>query len=253
MAKMHSYSVENQDFRLRIIGFIALLTFIFVLLVGSFKSGRFNLESFMIYLPSSFGTLTVFAIVHKIYDYFFWKLNKLDKIPNLSGTWIGIAYHLYAESSRLEVMYIKQHWTKMCITVDVYKKDSYQQDWLNADLLGTECSTSAHITEDQHRGCDLTFNYNHSGEMQDSFKGTMFLKYKNNNELNGKFFHTKKGQFLNTKTSYKENYEGVVGEIVLWRVAAKFIELEEALQKVNNGNMLSKFENTVKSRIKRMS
>jgi len=253
MAKMHSYSVENQDFRLQILGFIVLITFIFVLLTGSFKSGKFDLESFKIYLPSTVGTLTVFAVVHKIYDYFFWKLNRLDKIPNLSGTWIGIAYHPYAESSRLEVMHIKQHWTKMCITVDVYKKDSNQQDWLNADLLGTECSTSAHITEDQYRGCDLTFNYNHSGQVQDDFKGTMFLRYKNDKELSGKFFHTKKGQFLNPKTSSKENYEGVVGEIVLARVSAKSIEFEEALQKVKNGNMLSKFENNVKSRIKRMS
>jgi hypothetical protein len=156
-------------------------------------------------------------------------------------------------------MHIEQHWTRICITVEVYKKDSDEQDWMNPehrDLLGTEFSTSAHITECQYRGCDLTFNYNHRGKVQDDFKGTMFFEYtKNNEELNGQFFHTKKGQFLNHKTGYKENFQGVVGSIILGRVSTKSIEVEEALKKVKdkNINMLSTFEKKVKSRIQGMS
>jgi hypothetical protein len=265
MAKMHSYSVDNQPFRLTILSWMAFATFFTVLLVHSLKERNFDFLSFLkTYLP--FGSLVTitFLIIYWVYDQFTWKINRFDKIPNLSGTWIGLGSNPYFEPLRLELMQIKQHWSKICITVKVYKEDNFNpteaSSWLEAIdtreaavRIGTERSTIALITEYENNDSDLVFNYQH-GEPgdEDHFKGIMFLKYEKVgefHELKGKYLNSKKGAHLNKKSQSEENFEGVVGRIAFRRVSFELIEIEKALQKVKDEKVLVRLYREVTARI----
>lgn len=256
---MHSYGVNNQPFRLTVLGWIALATFLTVLLVDSFKTGSPSLLSLKTYLSSASLVTITFATVYWVYDQFIWKVNPFDKIPDLSGTWIGIASNPYFEPLRLELMQIEQHWTKICITVEVYEENKSEPlNWLGAVGMGTEHSTIALITECERKYSDLTFNYYHSGEAigQDSFEGVMFLKYKKRgefHELKGSYLNTKRGLRFNKESQSEENFEGVIGRIVFRRVSSKLIEIGEALQKIKNKNVLAELQKELTSQIQGIS
>jgi hypothetical protein len=196
----------------------------------------------MIILPKNF----YFGDVYWVYDQFIWKINWFDKVPDLSGTWIGMASNPYFEPLRLELMQIEQHWSKICITVQVYEENNFDpakaSNWLEAVRMGTEDSTIALITECERNG-DLTFNYRHNprADGQESFEGVMFLKYEKRgeiHELTGNYLNTKRGKLSNSKSQTEENFKGVIGRVFFRRVSSKLIEREEALQKVEDKNVL---------------
>jgi hypothetical protein len=149
MAKIHSYGVDNQAFRSNILGWMAFSTFVTVVLVDllkkvlvdSLKNSDFSsLSSFdFSSLETSLSLLSIllsaglvpvtFSIIRSIYGQFIWKINPFDKVPNLSGTWIGMGHnHLGVEPIRLELMQIEQNWQEILINVEVYV---YQEN--NAD------------------------------------------------------------------------------------------------------------------------
>lgn len=257
MAKLHFYGVNNQPFRLTILSWIALATFVAVLLVDSLKKGGFDFSSLKIYLSSASLVTITFVIIYWVYDQFIWKVNRFDKVPDLSGTWLGLASNPYFEPLRLELMQIEQHWAKVCIAVEVYEEKNCDLanplSWLKATGLGTEHSTIALITECERKYGALTFNYYHSGEAigQDSFEGVMFLKYKKRGacpELEGSYLNTKRGQFFNKESQSKESFEGVIGRVVFRKVSSKLIEVEEVLQKAEK-NILVELHRKLTSQI----
>jgi|688.fasta_scaffold467064_1 hypothetical protein len=252
MAKMHSYSVDNQPFRLTVLSWIALATFVTVVLADSLKESSFDFSSLktsLLSAGSSAGLVTItFLIIYWVYAQFLWKINPFDKVPNLSGTWIGMGSNPYFEPLRLELMKIKQHWAEISIAVKVYEGNNVNpteaSSWLKAIgtpkavLMGTEDSTIALITES-----DLIFNYDHRGmaDGQGSFKGVMFLKYEkteNFHELEGNYINAKKGKSSNKQSQSEENFEGVVGRVVFRRVSSELIETKEALQKIKDKDIL---------------
>jgi SMODS-associating 2TM, beta-strand rich effector domain len=272
MTKMHSFGVDNQSFRLKILGWIALFTFIVVLqsqlLVDLLRASI----SSVLPLPKDVSPISLFTIIFTLtylaYDRFLWKLNPFDKIPDLSGTWLGMASNPYFEPIRLELMQVEQHWTLICITVEVYEEnESNPEDCSNAVIMGTEHSTIALITECERKYCDLTFNYLHNGEAigQDSFEGVMFLKYKRRGkkgevyELKGSYLNTKRGEYFNQEKQSEESFEGVIGRVIFRRVSPELIEIEEVLEKgkVINGKSssiaLSELKKEISSRIRGIS
>lgn len=262
MAKMDFYGVNNQPFRLTILSWIALATFVTVLLVDSLKKGSFDFSSLKIYLSSASLVTITFAMIYWVYDQFIWKINRFDRVPNLSGTWLGLASNPYFEPLRLELMEIEQHWAKICITVEVYEDNNCNLadplSWLKAVLMGTEHSTIALITECERKYGDLTFNYYHSGSAigQDSFEGVMFLKYEKRGkfyELKGNYLNTKRGQRFNKELQSEVNFEGVIGRVVFRRVSSKLIEIEEALQKVKDKDVLVELRRELTSQIQGIS
>ena len=261
MIKMHSFGVDNQSFRLKILGWIALFTFIVVLqsqiLVDLL---RVSISS-VLPLPKDVSPISLFTIIFTLtylaYDRFLWKLNPFDKIPDLSGTWLGMASNPYFESIRLELMQVEQHWTRICITVEVYEEnESNSEDWSNTVLMGTEHSTIALITECERKYCDLTFNYLHNGEAigQDSFTGVMLLKYKKRGkkgevyELKGSYFNTKRGIYFNPETKSEKDFEALIGRVIFRRVSPKLIEIGEVLDK--GKDILSELKKEISSRIR---
>jgi hypothetical protein len=255
MAKMHSYSVENQAFRLTVLSWIALVTFVTVVLADSIKKSSFDFSSLktsLLSAGSSAGLVTItFLIIYWVYDQFIWKINPLDKIPNLSGTWIGMGSNPYFEYPRLELMRIKQHWSTIFMTVEVYEGNDFDNDfeptkasswWDDATKtikvvrMGIEYSTIALITEYESGHGDLIFNYKHRGEAggQDSFEGAMFLQYERTgkvHELKGNYLNRKRGRYFNKKSKSEENFEGLVGRVVFRRVSPKLIKTQKALKK----------------------
>jgi SMODS-associating 2TM, beta-strand rich effector domain len=259
MAKMHSYGVNNQPFRLTILSWIALATFVTVLLVDSLKKGSFDFLSLKIYLSSASIFTITFAIIYWFYDQFIWKINRFDKVPDLSGTWMGMGSNPYFEPLRLELMQIEQHWSKICITVEIYEGNNFnpvqESSWSKSVVMGTEHSTIALITECERKYGDLTFNYYHSGEAigQDPFEGVMFLKYKKRgefHELKGNYLNTKRGQRFNKESQSEENFEGVIGRVVFRRVSSKLIELKEALRETENNDFLVEIYGELTSQVK---
>jgi hypothetical protein len=257
MAKMHSYGVDNQPFRLTVLSWIAIATFVTVLLVDSLKKGSFDLLSFLkTYAPSASLVLLTYGIIYQVYDKFIWKINRLDKVLNLYGTWIGMGSNPYFKHPRLELMRIKQHWSTILITVEVYEGNNFDptkaSSWFdNAGTIdttkvvrmGIEYSTIALITEYESGHGDLIFNYQHRGEAggQDSFEGAMFLQYKRTgkvHELKGNYLNRKRGRYFNKKSKSEENFEGLVGRVAFRRVSPKLIETKEALQEVKNPEVL---------------
>lgn len=256
MTKKHSYCVNNQPFRLTILSWIALATFVTVLLIDSVKKGSFDFSSLKTYFSSASLVTITFAIIYWVYDQFIWKINWLDKVPDLSGTWIGIARNINPPSGRLrlELMKIDQHWSKIRITVKVYQEiDNDQGDkfdalyaskWLEAireDVaihMGTEYSTIALITECEGSVGELgelTFNYHHSpiAQGQDSFEGVMFLNYirEEFHELQGNYLNTKKVLRYNQESQSKEIFfHSVIGRVVFCKVSSKLLGKNEALQ-----------------------
>lgn len=253
MAKMHSYGVDNQAFRSTILSWMVLATFVTVVLVDSLKKvladslkkgsfdfsslSSFDFSSLETYLPLlsvllSAGLVPVtFLIMRFVYEQFIWKINPFEKVPNLSGTWIGMGDNPNIEHLRLELMRIEQNWHEILITVEVYEGKNIApteaSSWLNAVLMGTEQSTIALITECNVGSGDLIFNYQHTPEakVQDHlFKGTMFLTYKKTPkfELKGHYINSKKG----------DGFEGLglVGKVRFLRVSPQLMEAEEALQ-----------------------
>jgi hypothetical protein len=125
------------------------------------------------YLRFLFFTI-IFALSFIVYDKLLWKLNSLDKIPNLSGTWVGIATNLYFEPLRLELMQIDQTWTRVSISLEIYEENRLDR----GDCLGTEHSKNARITECERKYFDFDFQYWHDAKSKkDSFGGSIFLKY----------------------------------------------------------------------------
>ena len=267
MTKMHSFGVDNQSFRLKILGWIALFTFIVVLqsqlLVDLLRSSI----SSVLPLPKDVSLISLFTIIFTLtylaYDRFLWKLNPFDKIPDLSGTWLGVANNPYFKSIRLELMQVKQHWTRICITVEVYEvydeNESNPEDWSNTVVMGTERSTIALITEYEPNYYDLTFNYLHEinndeETRQESFKGVMFLNYKRRGkkgeayELKGSYLNAKRGGYFNSETKSEKDFKGVIGRVIFRRVSPKFIEIEEALEK--GKGILSELKKEISSRIR---
>jgi hypothetical protein len=62
MAKMHSYSVDNQPFRLTVLSWIALATFVTVVLADSLKESSFDFSSLktsLLSAGSSAGLVTI--------------------------------------------------------------------------------------------------------------------------------------------------------------------------------------------------
>lgn len=236
MTKMHSYSVDNQPFRIRMMGWIGLFALALSLrmqpLIDLIKTGISNsLPLPRDASPISFFTL-LFGLSLLAYDRLLWKLNPFDKIPNLSGTWLGMANNPYMKPLRLELMQIDQTWMRIGISVEVYEENSNDpEDWLNAVSLGTEHSTNARITECERKYCDFNFQYVHDGEAigQGSFDGTIFLKYKYRKKNKKEQIYGLKGKYSNTKTG--KNFEGVVGRIAFRKVSSEILELEEALEK----------------------
>ena len=240
MSKMHSYTVNNQAFRLKILGWIALFSFIVSLqlqplidLVRTHISNALPLPQDV--SPISFFTL-IFTLSFIAYDRLLWKLNRFDKIPNLSGTWIGMANNPNFKELRLELMQIDQTWTRISISVEVFKENTFAPDiWLYSAQIGTEHSTNASITECLRKYCDFNFQYSNTWDAQDLFSGTIFLKYiqrmKNRKveiyALNGKYSNTKSGMTFDTG----KPFEGVVGRIAFRRVSSETLELDDALQK----------------------
>jgi hypothetical protein len=266
MAKMHSYGAENQAFRSTVLRWIAVATFVFVtvVLADSFKKSSFDfsflktsLFSALFSAGSSAGIVTItFFIIYQVYDKFIWKINPLETVPDLSGTWIGMGSNPYFEHPRLELMRIKQHWSTILITVEVYEGNNVDptkaSSWFdNAGTIdktkvvrmGIEYSTIALITEYESGHGDLIFNYQHRGEAggQDSFEGAMFLQYERTgefHELKGNYINRKRGKYFNKKSKSEENFEGLVGRVVFRRVSPKLIETKEALQEVKNPEVL---------------
>ena len=133
---MHSYGVDNQSFRLRILGWIALFAFVVSLqresLIGLFLT---NVPA-SLHLPKDVSPISFFTIIFTlsfvIYDRLLWTLNPFDKIPNLSGTWVGMATNPYFEPLRLELMQIDQTWTKVSISLEIYEENHFDR----GDCLG---------------------------------------------------------------------------------------------------------------------
>lgn len=258
---MHSYGVDNQSFRLKILAWIALSTFIVVLqsqsLVDLFRA---SISSFLSLpkdvSPISFFTI-IFTLTYLAYDKFIWKFNPFDKIPDLSGTWIGIANNPYFEPLRLELMQVEQNWTKICITVKVYEEnESNSADWLSSTCMGIEHSTIALITECERNYCDVTFNYLHKGKAkrQGSFAGVIFLKYEKRgrgkiHELAGTYLNDKRGEYLNNESRSQEDFEGVIGRVAFRRVSSEFLDLKEALEK-SDKVVLPELHNEINSQIR---
>jgi hypothetical protein len=286
MAKIHSYGVDNQAFRSTILGWMALATFVTIVLVDSLKkvlvdslksSDFLSLSSFdFSSLETSLSLLSVllsaglvpvtFSIISFIYGQFIWKINRLDKVPNLSGTWIGMGNnHLGVEPIRLELMQIEQNWQQILITVEVYKanhdqnfdatdvsswldegsaSDKIKKPELKVKRIGTEHSTIALITEREGKYSDFTFTYNHYGrvEGQGFFKGAMFLKYEEKER-----FHELEGDYINDKRG--EDFNGLVGKILFRRISPELIETEEALQNVKDKDVLAHLHKVVKAQI----
>jgi hypothetical protein len=248
MQKPHSYGVDNQPFRLTILSWMALATFVTVLLVDSLKKGSFDPLSFLeTYGPYAGLVTVIFGLIYQAYDKFIWKINRFDKVPTLSGTWIGIGHnHPGVEPLRLELMKIEQNWQQILITVEVYKGNNEDptkvSSWLDetnnkvkVDRMGTEYSEIALITECNSGYADFIFTYEHFGraEEQDRFKGAMFLKYQKRGE-----FHELDGTYMNDKRG-KDFKKGLVGKILFRRVSSQLIETEEALQNVKDTNVLA--------------
>ena len=266
---MHSFGVDNQSFRLKILGWIALFTFIVVLQSQLLVDLLRTSISSVLPLPKDVSPISLFTIIFTLtylaYDRFLWKLNPFDKIPDLSGTWLGVANNPYFKSIRLELMQVEQHWTRICITVEVYEvykenesnpNESNPEDWSNTVFMGTENSTIALITECERKYSDLTFNYLHNGEEigQESFEGVMFLKYKRRGkkgeayELKGSYLNAKRGGYFDQETKSEKDFKGVIGRVLFRRVSPKFIEIEEALEK--GKGILSELKKEISSRIR---
>jgi len=207
MSEMHSYGVNNQAFRLKVMGWIALFSLIVSLqLQPLIDLVRTNISN-ALPLPRDVSPISFFTIIF---------------------TLSFIAYDRWLQT-----------WTSISISVEVYQQNkSGPENWLDTVHLGTEHSTNARITECLRKYCDFNFQYIHDGEAggQDSFGGTFFLKYKYKkmknrkveiHELSGKYSNTKTGK--NTKTG--EKFEGVVGRIAFRRVSLEILELEDALEK----------------------
>jgi hypothetical protein len=281
MAKKQSYGVDNQAFRSTILSWMALSTFVTVVLVDllkkvlvdSLKSSDFSSFSSFDFssLETSLSLLSVllsaglvpvtFSIISSIYGQFIWKINRFDKVPNLSGTWIGMAQnHLGVERLRLELMKIEQDWHEILITVEVYPGNNAEptevSSWLDdtenktdkhklkVAPMGTECSKIALITECNVGSGDLIFNYEHypETERQVRFQGAMFLKYKKKGK-----FHELGGDYINDKRG--KDFRGLVGKILFRRVSHQLIETEEALQKAKDENVLAYLHGVVTAEI----
>jgi hypothetical protein len=240
MSEMHSYCVNNQTFRLRILGWIALFSFIVSLqLQPLIDLVRVNISN-ALPLPKDVSPISFYAIIFTLsfiaYDQLLWKLNSLDKIPNLSGTWIGMANNPYVKPLRLELMQIDQTWTRISISVEVYEEDeSDPGNWLNTKKIGTEHSTNASITECLRKYCYFNFQYRHDEDAQDLFGGTIFLKYTYRKMKNRKVIYGLNGKYSNTKAGSNQKtgktFEGIVGRIAFRRVSPEILELEDALEK----------------------
>ncbi|TRU34682.1 MAG: hypothetical protein EWV50_18100 [Microcystis aeruginosa Ma_MB_F_20061100_S20] len=259
MSEMHSYGVNNQAFRLKVMGWIALFSLIVSLqLQPLIDLVRTNISN-ALPLPRDVSPISFFTIIFTLsfiaYDRWLWKLNPFDKIPSLSGTWIGMGNNPHFELLRLELMQIDQTWTSISISVEVYQQNkSGPENWLDTVHLGTEHSTNARITECLRKYCDFNFQYIHDGEAegQDSFGGTFFLKYKYKKMKNRKVeIHELSGKYSNTKTGKNtttgEKFEGVVGRIAFRRVSLEILELEDALEK--GKDYLNELTKEISSRI----
>jgi hypothetical protein len=237
MSEMHSYGVNNQAFRQKILGWIALFSFIVSLQLQPLIDLVRTSISNALPLPRDVSPISFFTIIFTLsfiaYDRLLWKLNPLDKIPSLSGTWIGMANNPYFKPLRLELMQIDQTWTRISISVEVYEENkSDPENWLNTVNMGTEHSTNARITECLRKYCYFNFQYVHDDEArgQHSFGGTIFLKYKYKKMKNRKVeIYGLNGKYSNRKTG--KNFEGVVGRIAFRRVSTEILELEDALEK----------------------
>jgi hypothetical protein len=248
MSKKHSYGVDNQSYRLKMLGWIALSTFVTVLHSQPFVDGlRLSIARFLP-LPPEVSAISLFTLIFTLaylaYDRFLWKYNPFDQIPDLSGTWLGLASNPYFDALRLELMQVEQHWTRIGITVEVYETGpTPPADWSKAVGLGTEHSTLALLTECERKYSDVTFNYVHNGEAigQDDFEGVMFLKYKKRGksreryELQGSYLNTKRGRYFNPTTQSEETFEGVIGRVSFRRVSTHLLELEEVLEQGGQG------------------
>jgi hypothetical protein len=242
MASMHSYGVNNQAFRRQVLGWIASVAFLLSLqsqfLIELFRRHVFGGLAFLNDVPPISVFTVLFTLCYLVFDRFLWKLSVLDRVPNLSGTWVGMASNPYFPPARLEVMQIDQTWTGLRVTVDIYEENEADpEDWGNATLLGAEHSTNARITECERKHCDFTFDYLHEGLAigQSPFEGVMFLKYRRNSKrgvmdlLEGRYLNTKTGRFFNQRSQAEESFEGVVGRIALVRVSLKMLDLKDVL------------------------
>lgn len=289
---MHSYDDGNQSYRPDIYAKIALFTFVAVLLADSFKSGNFSLTSFFgkYGWTSSLISIT-FSILYTIYDQFVWKLNPFNKTPNLSGTWVGFARNSHFNPLRLELMQIKQTWTKIGIKVDVYEEsESEPENWLKANRIGTEYSICTRVNDCDLQDSFFTFSYYHKAkaDKQQPFNGSMFLTYtkrKNNIRkislitlfkvflnflkghlvskklheaeiihcLEGEYANTKKGRYINEISKAEEDFNGLSGRIVFHKVSSKSIERNEVFELNGILEMLSRLQQEINNKVRKIS
>jgi len=255
MNKMHSYEVSNRAIRSTIRNWIVLFTFVIALLIYLYKTDSFTWVALIEFLSYSSVIAFVFATVSWIYDRFLWKVNLLDKIPNLSGTWIGIASNPYFEPLRLELMQIEQYWTGICITIEIYEENkSDPSNWLKSVRMGTEYSTNASLTECDHKYSKFSFSYDHKGKAigQDSFNGSMELDYERGkvDELSGEYVNSKKVRHFNKVTNSEEIFEAVSGRILFRKISSEVIEIKEFLQKITSKNLLAELRQQLNAQVR---
>lgn len=301
MEKPHSYGVDNRAFRLTILSWMALSTFVTVLLVDLLKKvlvdalkssdfssfSSFDFSSLETSLPLlsvllSVGLVPVtFSIIYWVYAQFIWKINRLDKVPNLSGTWIGMAHnHLRVESIRLELMQIEQDWQQILITVEVYPQNQENpkevSSWLDEDNSSDETKKTlmsqimsrifgARTNKDTNKqpvlkvermgterstialitervGNYSDFTFTYNHHGTVKRQGVFKGAMFLKYQERGKF-HVLEGDYINDKQG--ANFDGLVGKIVFHRVSPQIIETVEALQKVKGKNVLAELHRVV--------
>jgi len=305
MEKPHSYGVDNRAFRLTILSWIALSTFVTVLLVDllkkvlgdALKSSDFSSFSSLDFssLKTSLPLLSVllsvglvpvtFSIIYWVYAQFIWKINPFDKVPNLSGTWIGMAHnHLGVESIRLELMKIEQDWQQILITVDVYPQNQENpkevSSWLDEDNSSDETKKTlmsqimsrifgARTNKDTNKqpvlkvermGTErstIALITERAGNCSDfTFTYNHHGTVKGQGVFKGAMFLTyeEKGKFDVLEGDYINDkigtdFYGLVGKILFRRVSHQLIETEEALQKAKDENVLAYLHGVVTAEI----
>ena len=232
--KMHYYAANNQDLRLKIRIFIALLSLILsICLLPFFVNSSFNFPTTWPALSDTSKILVfpiVFSLLYALYDRLLWKFNPFDGIPILYGTWIGIADNQRAKDPpRLEQMLIEQTWSQISVSINVYEQNPLDpKSWHNAKKLGAEYSTNAFISECLHGQAKFNFQYGHDDEAkgQSSFGGSFFLRY-NHERKKKESVYKLKGKYCTTKKI--DGYEGIFGRISFRRISSKVLGFSDAL------------------------
>lgn len=228
MTGRHAYGSDTRN-RLATLGYLALLCLFFNM--GGLAVIRWVFEfpilkDFKPYTwPMSPVTMTMcFAGVYWLYNNVLWK--KFSRVPNISGTWIGVVLPNYQTNwPHLEIISVEQTWSEFSFTGDVFFRTEKGDPWQMDKRLGTYNSIAAGLSDVTAKHAHLSLCYFHRGKRhnQPDFQGAMYLDYQPElRRLDGKYYTNRMDTVNRT--------QGSLGRVILYHLSLEILSSDKAFE-----------------------